>query len=281
MNKKEGENPVMKLLIYVISDSLGDTAEQVVRASMAQFTSDYEIVKYPNVQSEAMIREIFESFATKRIILVHTIVNKGLNCYLKEQAQQLGIKNVDLMSNMINAIEAETNLKAKEEPGIIRKLDQDYFKRIAAIEFAVKYDDGKDVSALKRADVVIVGISRTSKTPLSMYLANKNIKVMNIPLVPEVPVPKELYQVEKARIIGLVNSAEKLNEIRTERLKSLGVSQKSNYASMARILEELDYAQGIMRKLGCPVIDVSTKAIEETADIIFGILKKHDVDIKN
>lgn len=176
MNKKEGENPVMKLLIYVISDSLGDTAEQVVRASMAQFTSDYEIVKYPNVQSEAMIREIFESFATKRIILVHTIVNKGLNCYLKEQAQQLGIKNVDLMSNMINAIEAETNLKAKEEPGIIRKLDQDYFKRIAAIEFAVKYDDGKDVSALKRADVVIVGISRTSKTPLSMYLANKNIK---------------------------------------------------------------------------------------------------------
>ena len=165
------------------------------------------------------------------------------------------------------------------EAGVIRKMDKSYFNRVEAIEFAVKYDDGKDPRGLLKADLVLVGISRTSKTPLSMYLANKHIKVANVPLVPEVPIPKELDSVEPRRIIGLTNSPEKLNVIRTERLKAMGLNGSANYAKLDRILEELDYSEEVMKRLKCPVINVANKAIEETAGIILDILKENDVDI--
>ncbi|MFR2519206.1 pyruvate, water dikinase regulatory protein, partial [Peptostreptococcus stomatis] len=165
------------------------------------------------------------------------------------------------------------------EPGIIRKMDKSYFNRVEAIEFAVKYDDGKDPRGLLKADVVLVGISRTSKTPLSMYLANKHLKVANVPLVPEVPIPKELAEVETKRIIGLTNSPEKLNSIRVERLKSMGLSGTANYAKLERILEELDYSEKVMKNLKCPVINVANKAIEETAGIILDLLKENGVAV--
>jgi regulator of PEP synthase PpsR (kinase-PPPase family) len=151
------------------------------------------------------------------------------------------------------------------------KMDDDYFERVAAIEFAVKYDDGKDLRGLKYADVVLLGISRTSKTPLSMYLSHKNVKVANVPLVPEIPVAKEIHEVPRHKLIGLTNSPEKLNEVRIERLKALGLSSNVEYANFDRILEELDYADHVYRQLGCPVINVANKAIEETASIILEI----------
>jgi regulator of PEP synthase PpsR (kinase-PPPase family) len=160
------------------------------------------------------------------------------------------------------------------EAGLNRRLDADYFKKVEAIEFAVKYDDGKDSRGIKKADVVLLGISRTSKTPLSMYLAHKNIKVANIPLVPEVEPPKELFESIKGKIIGLTNDPDKLNHIRMERLKALGLDYTANYANMERILNELDYAEKLFHKLRCPVINVSTKAIEETASIILSIIRE-------
>ena len=142
-----------------------------------------------------------------------------------------------------------------------------------AIEFAVKYDDGKDPRGAKKADICLVGISRTSKTPLSMYLANKNYKVANIPLVPEVPVPQEVYDKDVNRVIGLTCRPRKLISIREERLRSLGLSQGAKYADIERIREELMYADEVMRKLGCVVIDVTDKAIEETAEIVLDHMK--------
>ena len=139
---------------------------------------------------------------------------------------------------------------------------------VEAIEFAVKYDDGKDPRGVKKADICLVGISRTSKTPLSMYLANKNYKVANIPLVPEVPPPKEIFEKDKRRIIGLVANPIILNEIRLIRLKALGLADNSSYANVDRINMELEYAKEIMERIGCIVIDVSNSAIEETAGII-------------
>ena len=120
----------------------------------------------------------------------------------------------------------------------------------------------------------IIGVSRTSKTPLSMYLANKHYKVCNIPLVPESPVPKELFEIEPKRVIGLTNSPDKLNKIRKERLKSMGLPTESTYSDLGRILDELDYAEKIMKKIGCPIINVSDRAIEETAEVIIRHLKK-------
>ena len=148
-----------------------------------------------------------------------------------------------------------------------------YKRQVEAVEFAVKYDDGKDTRGIKKADIVLVGVSRTSKTPLSMYLAHKNFKVANVPLVPEVPAPAELFEKDTKRVFGLIANSQKLNEIRQERLKALGLSNNANYASISRIEEELEYSKKIMEKLQCKVIDVSNKAVEETAGIILEIMK--------
>lgn len=272
----------MKLNIYVISDSLGDTAEQISKACVAQFsTGDYEIKKFSYVQTQDLLMNILDKAKNENSMLIYTLVEIDLIEMIKKFSVEFNIPEVDVMGGPLSIISQKFEMEPSREAGVIRKLNKAYFKRVESIEFAVKYDDGKDPRGLAKADVVILGISRTSKTPLSMYLANKNIKVANVPLVPESIPPKEIFEVPAARVIGLVNSPEKLNQIREERLKALGLSSGANYSSMSRILEELDYAEKIMKKIGCPVIDVSNKAIEETADIIINILKKQGIKIYN
>lgn len=269
------------LVVYVISDSVGETAQQVTKAVASQFDLDgkYEIRRFPYVTDVDYIKEILDEAQREKAIVVYTLVDLELTSYLEENCKAGKINCVDLMTPLIKAISSITNLQPKREPGVIRKLDEAYFKRVEAIEFAVKYDDGKDPRGILKADIILLGISRTSKTPLSMYLANKNIKVANVPLVPEIPVPKEVYEIPHKKIIGLTNAPEKLNVIRQERLKTLGLSSSASYATMDRILEELEYSDMVMKKVGCPVIDVSKKAIEETAGIILDIIKESGIII--
>ena len=224
------------------------------------------------------LMEILNSGKNEDAIIIYTLVDESLSTLTKEYCQNEGLSNIDLMSPILSEIAKKTDRKPRREPGIIRKLDETYFKRVEAIEFAVKYDDGKDPRGVLKSDIVLVGISRTSKTPLSMYLANKNIKVANVPLVPEIPLPKELNDINPKKIIGLTNTPEKLNKIRQERLKALGLSSNANYANLERILQELDYSDDVMKKLGCPVIDVSNKAIEETAGIILDLMKENGIN---
>ena len=269
------------LSVYIISDSLGETGEQVAKAAISQFQlDDYEIKRFPYVLNLKLLSEILKEASNEsNAVLFYTLVDKEFIEYIKDFTAESGLIAVDLLSPLIAAIRESTHLEPAREPGTIRKLDEAYFKRVEAIEFAVKYDDGKDPRGLSKADVVILGISRTSKTPLSMYLANKNIKVANVPLVPESVPPKEIYEVPAKRVIGLTNSPTKLNEIREERLKALGLPKGSSYASMERILDEIDYAEKIMKKIGCPIIDVSNKAIEETAELIISILKRNGIKV--
>ncbi|MEW9122903.1 MAG: pyruvate, water dikinase regulatory protein [Thermotaleaceae bacterium] len=265
-----------QLVVYVISDSIGETAEQVVKAAISQFQcEDYEIRRFSYISEKEQIQEILTEAVNENSIVVFTMVVPELRELMKEIASKNGIPVIDIMTPIMNSIQQVIGNKPKNEPGLIRKLDEKYFRKVEAIEFAVKYDDGKDPRGLKKADIVLLGVSRTSKTPLSMYLAHKNIKVANVPLVPEVPVPEEIFEVPVKKIIGLTTNPIKLNEIRQERLKALGLSNEASYASMNRILEELDYADGLMKRLRCPVIDVSTKAVEESANIILEIMKRN------
>lgn len=268
------------LIIYVISDSVGETAQQVAKAAISQFiiNDNYEIRRFPYVVDKKFLMEILNSGKNEDAIIIYTLVDESLSTLTKEYCQNEGLSNIDLMSPILSEIAKKTDRKPRREPGIIRKLDETYFKRVEAIEFAVKYDDGKDPRGVLKSDIVLVGISRTSKTPLSMYLANKNIKVANVPLVPEIPLPKELNDINPKKIIGLTNTPEKLNKIRQERLKALGLSSNANYANLERILQELDYSDAVMKKLGCPVIDVSNKAIEETAGIILDLMKENGIN---
>ncbi len=269
------------LIIYVISDSVGETAQQVTKAALSQFSLNegYEIRRFPYIVDEKHLLEILNSGKNENAIVVYTLVDDNLLSITERFCKEEGLSHIDLMTPLLREISNKTNINPKREPGIIRKLDESYFKRVEAIEFAVKYDDGKDPRGILKSDIVLVGISRTSKTPLSMYLANKNIKVANVPLVPEIPIPKELYQIDPKKIIGLTNSPEKLNRIRIERLKALELSSESSYANLERILQELDYSEKIMKKLNCPVINVSNKAIEETAGIILDIINENGIKV--
>ncbi|MCD5414839.1 MAG: kinase/pyrophosphorylase [Clostridiales bacterium] len=273
---------VQGLVIYIVSDSIGETAEQVAKAGLGQFDyTDYEMRRYPHIVDKLQLEEIIDKAKDENALIIFTMVVNELSGFIVDRCSHFDIPCIDVMSPVIYSMSQALHIPPKKEAGLHRKLDATYFKRIAAIEFAVKYDDGKDPRGLKKADLILVGISRTSKTPLSMYLAHKKIKVANVPLVPEVELSRELLQVNPKKIIGLTTDPIKLTQIRQERLKALGLKQEANYASMERILEELDYSEKVMKKLNCPVIDVSTKAVEESASIIMEILREIGYEIAN
>lgn len=257
----------------MISDSIGETAEFVAKAAASQFNSGRaDIVRIPYVNDRDHIEQILDEAKDHRAIVAFTLVIPELREHLIKKAKEIGIPIVDVLGPMMDAISNVSKTPPHYEPGLLHKLDEEYFRRVEAIEFAVKYDDGKDPRGVLFADIVLVGISRTSKTPLCMYLAHKRIKAANIPLVPEVAPPEELFKLRNAtKVVGLTVKPEVLNPIRQERLKALGLAPNADYASMERILREIEYAEGIMKKLGCPVIDVSNRAVEETANKVLQI----------
>lgn len=262
-------------MVFIVSDSVGETAEIVIKAVASQFDGhEVEIRKFPYIEDEKTIKEVVLAAKESKAIIALTLVIPRLKQYLIQLAQEYGVTAIDIMSPMIHALEQRTGEKSKNQPGLVRQLDEEYFKKVEAIEFAVKYDDGRDSRGLLRSDVILIGVSRTSKTPLSMYLANRRYKVANVPLVPEVEPPEELYMVPPKKVIGLTISPDQLNMIRRERLKALGLTSKANYASLERIMQELEFAEKVMKKVGCPVINVSNKAVEETANLILDIVRK-------
>lgn len=258
--------------VFILSDSIGETAEMVVRAATSQFDSGrIEIRRIPFVSDTDTIDDVLKTASETGAVVAYTLVVEDLKEHLDEKARELGVLTVDILSPVMDAIYAATGLEPRREPGILRKVDEVYFRRVEAIEFAVRYDDGKEPKGILLADIVLVGVSRTCKTPLSMYLAHKRIKVANVPLVPEVAPPEELFKVEKGRLIGLTIQPEQLHNIRKERLKTLGLVADASYANEERILQELEYAYEIMHRLGCPIIDVTNKAVEEIASKILEI----------
>ncbi|WP_229750194.1 pyruvate, water dikinase regulatory protein [Paenibacillus nasutitermitis] len=260
--------------IYICSDAVGETAEAVVNATMRQFASEQvKLKRFSHLKSEEEIAHIVEEAALSQGFIAYTLVQPELREAMKEEALKRGVRAIDVLGPMMQAFIDTFNDSPKRKPGLLHALDDDYFRRIEAIEFAVKYDDGKDMRGLLLAQVVLVGVSRTSKTPLSIYLAHKGIRVANLPLLPEVKVPPELKEGKKL-IVGLTMSPDHLSGIRTERLKAMGLPFSAQYASIERIHTELQYADMIMQSLRCPVIDVTEKAIEETAGTIIGWLQE-------
>ncbi len=277
INLKNHSNPV----VYVISDSIGETAELVVRAAASQFNgSSVDIRRVPYVNSIDEIPDIIEEASLYNSIIAYTLVLPEFRETVEREAAKYNLKTVDIMTPMLDALIKAEVMPPKLEPGLVRKTDEEYFRKMEAIEFAVKYDDGKDPRGINKADIVIIGVSRTSKTPLCMYLAHKRLKVANIPLVPEVAPPEAIFSLPPHRLVGLTIRPSYLNEIRQERLKTLGLASHADYASMERILYELDYAEKIMKKAGCSVIDVTNKAVEETASKVLEIYYRGERHVK-
>ncbi|MCY9668403.1 kinase/pyrophosphorylase [Paenibacillus alginolyticus] len=255
--------------IFVCSDSVGETANTVVQATIRQFNaSQVHVRRFGTMRTEEEIRSMMEEASRLGSFVVYTLVLPELREMMRQEAIRLNVTSIDILGPVMQAFIDTFNDSPKRKAGLLHQMDEEYYKRVEAIEFAVKSDDGKDTSALKQAHIVLLGVSRTSKTPLSIYLAHKGYKVANYPLVPEVKPPQGLFTLKKSKLIGLTMSAEQLVKIRTERLKAVGLPFGAKYSALERVAEELEYAFGLYKQLGCTVIDVTEKAIEETAGII-------------
>ncbi len=263
--------------VYVVSDSVGDTAESVARAAMSQFQANSDpgvIRRIPFVNSPERVEEAIRQVTREGGgLVVYTLVVPEIRYHMETSCREAGIATVDLMGPTMDAMEKLLGKKPRQEPGIVHRMDEQYFRRVAAVEFAVKYDDGKDPRGFLMSDVVLVGVSRTSKTPVCMYLAHREKRAANYPLTPEIAPPRELYLVRN-RIIGLTISAEQLQDIRRERIRRLGLNANSTYDDLRRIRQELGYARSIFDELECPVIDVTHKAVEETATTVLEMMRK-------
>lgn len=258
------------LTIIAVSDSIGETANQVAMAASSQFKDDVEVKRMPYIKTLEDVQEVIEYLdKCENAMIVSTIISVKVREYLTEKAIEKNVFVINVLGPIVNVASTLLNRVPDYNPGAMWETDEEYFKRIEAMEFAMQYDDSKDYRGLKNADVVLVGLSRTSKTPLCMYLANKGIKAINIPLVPEVSVPDELYEVDRRKVFGLVINPLQLIEIRKKRLdKFHRIPSNIEYAGDARVLEELEYSDKIIRKLGCKTIDITQRAIEDTALII-------------
>lgn len=269
--------PTDTTIVYVLSDSVGETGESVVRAALSQFDCDHPIIRRrPYMMTTDQIARAVEEAREEGAIIVYTLVTEQLRTFLQEKTREVKMKTVDIMGPMLNALRTVTDLEPRREAGALRRIDDAYLKRNAALEFAIKYDDGKDPRGLVVADIVIVGISRTSKTPLCIYLAHRGYKVANLPIMPEIAPPEEIFRVDPKKIFGLTIKPSLLFEIRKARLAGMGLSTKADYANYNRILEELQYGEELIKKLGAPMIDVTNKATEETAALILDLYEKRN-----
>jgi regulator of PEP synthase PpsR (kinase-PPPase family) len=262
-----------KPIVYIISDSIGETAEFVVKAVASQYDSgNVEIRRVPFVIDTEKVRQVMEEAHQAGGMVAYTLVLPELRRVVEEEAARHGIPTADIMGPTMDAFARIMHKDPYLEPGRVRRMDEEYFRRVEAVEFAVKYDDGKDPRGLLLAEVVLIGVSRTSKTPLSMYLAHRRLLAANLPLVPEVDPPEELFWIPPKKIVGLVIDPKQLRSIRQERLNALGLDAHASYASMERIVTELEHARRIMKQLGCTVFDVSHKAVEEVANQIMQMI---------
>lgn len=264
------------LHIYIISDSTGQTAETFINSIITHFPkTTMDIIRKPDVDTEEKIDQVIASIPKESSVIVQTIADQGLTDYLDKRALEEDIECLDILSPAIDYFERITGEEALREEKLTRKLSEDYFSMIDSVEFAVKYDDGKDPRGLLESDIVLVGVSRTSKTPLTMLLATKDYKVSNLPLVPEVRLPRELFEVDSKRIIGLIIDPEKLSKIREQRSIVFGLDSSADYFNTDRIYSELEYAKGVFEDLDCKVIDVSDNTIEQTATEIVNYYKEN------
>jgi len=257
----------------VISDATGETAARLVQALEAQFPDQpFREVRHPRVETVTELRQAVELARGRPAVVVYTLVEPELREAMRQLCKRARVHYCDLLGHPIEAVARVSGMAARMTPGARHALDARYFQRMEAIEFAVKFDDGVG-AGLRDADIVLVGVSRTSKTPLSMYLGYLGHKTANIPIVRGIDAPKDLFEIDRAKIIGLTIDAERLSEIRHARARNMRMSNRA-YAELVEIYEELEQAAAVHRRLGCPVVDVSELSIEETAQRVLRIVER-------
>ena len=264
--------------IDVLSDSTGETAEKVVRAAMLQFPHSGAVIRlHTRIRTKETVRPILERAAREGALVVFTVVSPELREFIHQQSYEMRVDALDLIGSLIGKLATFLDRQPINMPSGMLPLSDEYFRRIEAVEFTVKSDDGKEPRNFKKADLILVGVSRTSKTPLSTLLAQRGIKVANQPIMLGIDLPVELEDAPQDRIVALIIDLKQLVEIRKARLKQLGMPVDASYGLTEQVKQELEYAGDIFRKHPrWPVIDVTGRAIEETAVIILETLKERE-----
>jgi hypothetical protein len=259
--------------LHIVSDATGETAARLVLALEAQFPDQAFVeIRHPRVENAEDLLIAVQQARGRPAVMVYTLVEPGLRDAMRQLCRRARVHYCDLLGHPIDSISRVAGVAAKMKPGVRAPLDAQYFKRIEAIEFAVKYDDGVG-RGLDEADVVLVGVSRTSKTPLSIYLGYLGHKAANVPVVKGIELPEELFEIDPVKIVGLTIDAERLADIRSARVRSMGAPRK-RYAELESIYGELEEAAAVHRRLRCPVIDVSELSVEETAMRIIRLVER-------
>ena len=255
--------------MHLVSDATGETLNTLARAAAAQF-SDFQSVEHVHslIRTPKRLARVIQHIEENPGVVLFTIINEDLRRELESECTRLEVPFVSVLDPVVGTLTNYLNAKSRPQIGGQHALNAEYFQRIDALNFTMMHDDGQHTEGLDEADVVLVGISRTSKTPTSIYLANRGIKVANVPIVPGMSLPKELGALEKPLVIGLVATSERIAQIRRNRLLSLNESDETDYVDKKAIADELNYARKICSEHDWQVIDVTRRSIEETAAAI-------------
>ena len=261
--------------VYLISDSTGETLDRIFMALKAQFNNfDYDLNQFSFTRTENQITTILNDAKKQESpIILYTVVNSKLAKFLAEKANEKNIPCFGVLGDLILNFSKILNEKATHQPSAQHVLDEDYYKRIEAIQFTMNHDDGNNTENILESDIILIGVSRTSKTPTSIYLANKGLKTSNIPLVNDMSIPNDIMKSETLCVIGLTTEAERLYDIRRNRLNSLKENEASDYTNLEKIRLEVEQSKKIFKKNRWPTIDVTRKSVEETAASIIKIFE--------
>jgi regulator of PEP synthase PpsR (kinase-PPPase family) len=256
--------------IILVSDGTGETAAQMTKAAMVQFQDhDVYFSRFKNIRNDTQIDAVITEAETDRALIIFTLVSPQLRALLIKKAAEKQLAVVDLLGPLLKGLASYFGFEPKAIAGLLHDVNEEYFHRIDAMEYTIAHDDGRDVTELDKADLVILGISRTSKTPLSMYLSHQGWKVANIPLIKGFEIPREIYEIDQKRVVALTIDAHDLLVIRRARLQRLGQERGGDYADPDKVIEEIEYANEVFRRnRRWPVINVTGKALEETASEI-------------
>ena len=265
--------------LHLLSDSTGETLENIAKAALAQFDGAEHVVKHfwPMVRSESHLDRILTDVAANPGLVLFTLVNRDTRRKLETRCRALGLPAVAALDAVSDAMSNMLGQEAKARPGRQHVMDAAYFARVEAIQFTIAHDDGINAQNWEEADIVLAGVSRTSKTPTSIYLANRGYKTANIPIVPEAPPPPILFQLKHPMVIGLVTSAERLIQVRRNRLLSLNQSPDTDYVNEDKVRAEVAHARRMFADNGWPVLDVTRRSIEESAAAIINLFNEREL----
>ena len=263
------------LKVIIISDGTGETAKSMTRAAITQFQSkEIFFTRYKNVRSKEHIDAIFQEAALNHDMVVFTIVSPELRSYVHQISKRDHVRSVDLLGPLLSSMANVFETEPEYQPGLLHAVNDRYYEKVAAVEFTLNHDDGRNLASLDECDIVLVGISRTSKTPLSIYLSLEGLKVVNIPIILNMPLPENLFKIDQRKIFGLTIDPDALREIRQNRLSNLGTNAKGDYADSRKVVEEIEWANKLFEQnRRWPVFNVTNIALEETASEIIKLLQ--------